>query len=143
MKLRFEVSQADALTQGTPLPAAVVTIDVSAAQMTPEQQTLIARHLDGIDVLKLHYDAKTCRLEKTYFWNGPNGDPGERKPVRIQAAQPTFAALMEAVTANQAEVMGAGRPTASAALRLMTCAYVFLTANQLELSIWQWTTLFS
>ncbi|HMJ66275.1 MAG TPA: hypothetical protein VK615_13095 [Candidatus Binatia bacterium] len=143
MKLRFEVSQADALTQGMPVPAAVVTIDVSASQISDGQKTLIARHLDGIDVLKLHYDAKTCRLEKTYFWNGPNGDPGKRKPVRIQAAQPTFEALMAAVAANQAEVIGTGKSTASAALRLMTCAYVFLTANQLELSLWQWTTLFS
>src|SRR5688572_100787 len=104
MKLRFEVDQAEALRRGIEVRKPLVTIHVSISRLTPEQRQLIEDRLDGIDVLQLHYDAKTHKAQKTYYLDSSRAGLPRQEPVRIQADLPTFQALMEAIEANQAEV---------------------------------------
>ena len=102
MKLRFEVNRAEAFRRGMDMRKSVVAIDVKPWEISQEQRNLIADRLEGIDVLQLHYNAKTGKAEKTYYWDAV----GKRvaMPVRIQARVPTFDGLMEAILANEAEV---------------------------------------
>jgi hypothetical protein len=104
MNLRFEVNRAEALRHGLDIPKSTVTIQVRASNLTPEQKRLIADRLDGIDVVKLHYDPRTHVPQKTYYLNSTRRNAPKREPVRIQANLPTFDAMMEAIEANQAEV---------------------------------------
>ena len=105
MKFRFEVIQPEVLPGGPETPPVVVTVNVRPSALTPAQTNVLAQHVDGIDVLKLHYDPKTRSLQKTYFWTGPNSGAWTRKPVRIQASLPTIESLLEAIMANQAEAL--------------------------------------
>ena len=105
MKFRFEVIQPELLPGGLQALPAVVTVNVRPSALTPAQIKILAQHVDGIDVLKLHYDPKTRSLQKTYFWTGPNAGAWTRKPVRIQAGLPTIESLLEAIMANQAETL--------------------------------------
>jgi len=107
MKFRFEVIQPEALPVGLQAPPVLVTISVRPSALTPAQTKILAQHVDGIDVLKLHYDPKTRSLQKTYFWTGPNAGAWTRKPVRIHASLPTIESLLEAIMANQAEALPA------------------------------------
>jgi hypothetical protein len=104
MKFRFEVVQPDVSQEGLG-SSGLVTVNVRPSALTPAQINMLAQHVDGIDVLKLHYDPKTRSLQKTYFWTGPNAGAWTRKPVRIQASLPTIESLLEAVIANQAEAL--------------------------------------
>lgn len=104
MKFRFEVIQPEELA-GLQTPPVIATINVRPSALTPAQTTMLAQHVDGIDVLKLHYDPKTRSLQKTYFWTGPTAGAWTRKPVRIQASLPTIESLLEAIMANQAEAL--------------------------------------
>ena len=106
MKFRFEVVQPDVSPEGLG-PSDLVTINVRPSALTSAQTKILAQHVDGIDVLKLHYDPKTRSLQKTYFWTGPNAGAWTRKPVRIQASLPTIESLLEAIMANQAEALPA------------------------------------
>lgn len=104
MKFRFEVGQPDVSPEGLG-PSGLVTINIRPSELTTAQINMLAQHVDGMDVLKLHYDPKTRSLQKTYFWTGPNAGAWTRKPVRIQASLPTIESLLEAVKANQAEAL--------------------------------------
>lgn len=104
MKFRFEVIQPEVSPEGLG-PSGLVTINVRPSALTPAQIKTLAQHVDGIDVLKLHYDPKTRSLQKTYFWTGPNAGAWTRKPVRIQASLPTIESLLEATMANQVEAL--------------------------------------
>ena len=141
MKLRFEVDQAEALRRGVDVPKRLVAIEVNPLALTQEQRDLIADRMDGIDVLKLHYDPATRALEKTYYYEGRPKD-GRSRPVHIQANLPTFDAMMEAVAANQAEAVAPQKGPPLTALKRMTCAYVFFTADPMGEALWQWASLF-
>jgi hypothetical protein len=105
MKFRFEVIQPEVSPGGPQAPPVLVTVNVRPSVLTPAQTKILAQHVDGIDVLKLHYDPKTRSLQKTYFWTGPNAGAWTRKPVRIQASLPTIGSLLEAIMVNQAEAL--------------------------------------
>jgi hypothetical protein len=104
MKFRFEVVQPEVSPEGLG-PSGLVTINVRPSVLTLAQMSTLVQHVDGIDVLKLHYDPKTRSLQKTYFWTGPNAGAWTRKPVRIQASLPTIESLLEAVMANRAAAL--------------------------------------
>ena len=108
MKLRFEINQADASRQGIDVQTPVVCIEVRRSTLSPEQQRLIAERLDGADLLQLHYDPGTQRPQKTYYVDTSSETPKYR-PVRIQASEPTFDAMMRAIEANEAQVAPARR----------------------------------
>ena len=141
MKLRFEVDQAEALRRGVDVPERLVAIEVNPGALTQEQRGLIADRMEGIDVLKLHYDPATRAFEKTYYYEGYAND-GRPRPVHIQANLPTFDAMMEAIAADQAEAVAPQKGSPLTALKLMTCAYVFCTADPMSEALWQWAGLF-
>ena len=97
MKLRFEIDQDGERP-------AVVTIQVRVSSVTPRQWRFLADRLEGIDVVKLHYDPRTRKPEKTYYADNSGQGAPKRKPVLIRANAATFDALMAAVEANDAEV---------------------------------------
>lgn len=141
MKLRFEVDQAEALRRGVDVPNRLVAIEVNPGALTQEQRNLIADRVDGINLLKLHYNPATRALEKTYYFEGRAND-GRSRPVYIQASSPTFDAMMEAIAADQAEAVAPQKGPPLAAVKLMTCAYAFFTADPVGESLWQWASLF-
>jgi hypothetical protein len=141
MKLRFEVDQAEAMRRGVAVKKRLVAIEVDPGALTEGQRDLIANRMDGIDVLKLHYDPVTRAFEKTYYFEGRAND-GRSRPVYIQASLPTFDAMMEAIAADQAEAVAPQKGPPLAALKLMTCAYAFFTADPVGESLWQWASLF-
>jgi hypothetical protein len=110
MKLRFEIKPAEAVRHGIDARKPVVCIEVRRSMLTPEQQRLIADRLDGADVVQLHYDPGTRSSQKTYYLDATR-NTAKYRPVRIQANLPTFDAMMEAIEANQAEVVANKQPT--------------------------------
>lgn len=52
MKIRFKIDQADLFRRGIDAPKSVVSIEVNPADLPQETRDLIARHLEGIDVMQ-------------------------------------------------------------------------------------------
>jgi len=94
VKLQFRVNQAEALRKGIDAPESIVTVQVNPAELSAEQRTLLADRLYGIDV---------CRLSNSEQGTVKQLDMVGR-PILIEATEPTFEGLMEAVHLNQAEV---------------------------------------
>lgn len=96
MKLRFEVDQADSFRRGIDRPKSIVSIDVNPADIPEDQRTLLANHLDGIDVLEFFHHhgevIKGYRLKELSYTS--------REPKRIVAKAATLDALIAATKAN-------------------------------------------
>jgi len=86
IKLRFDVAD----------NAKPSTLVLNTSDLTPEQLNWIADRLLGIDL---------CTL-----WNSDDGTvklrDSERRPIRLVATAPTFAALLAAITKDQRIVEG-------------------------------------
>ena len=110
MRIRFEVSQAEAFRRSVDAPKSIVTIEVDPSpKLSSEDRDLIAARLDGIDVCRL--GVSVDKVEKLYCSNALMGQVhrqlGRSTPARIVASLPTFEALMEAIRANEREVQEA------------------------------------
>ena len=89
MELRFRVNQAEAFRQGINVPKSIVTVEVDAAAISPEERNLLADRMDGIDVCTGYIDDEG-RVR-------PMGRPVDRKAYLVEAMLPTYEALIEAV----------------------------------------------
>lgn len=94
MKLRFQVDQAECFRNGIDCPKSIVTIEVDPDTLTPEQRTMIADRLEGIDVVPLFdCNGELIKIRKE----------DQTIAERIIAKAPTFEALMTAIVENHNE----------------------------------------
>ena len=113
MKLRFKVNQAECFRRGINCDKSIVTVEVDPSTLSQPERNLIADRLDGIDVLELfkaedgiHKSYTTVQVVEKFT----NHLVDESKPNLIEANEPNFEALMEAIRANQNEVESPRRP---------------------------------
>jgi hypothetical protein len=88
MELRFRVNQAEAFRQGINVPKSIVTVEVDATTISPEERNLLADRMDGIDVCTGYIDDEG-RVR-------PMGR-GDSRGYLVEAILPTYEALIEAV----------------------------------------------
>jgi hypothetical protein len=95
MKLRFKVNQAECLKRGIDAPKSIVTVEVNPAELPIEIRTIIALHMDGIDVCVLGDDNKPAKRPTL------EGEQGSGlRPVLIEANEPTLDGLLDALKKN-------------------------------------------
>ena len=94
MKLRFAVNQAEALRRGINAPKSIVTVDVDPATLSEEERNLLADRMDGIDVCALSSSTPPHRMRTS-----------DGRPRHLEAFEPTYEALLQAVRDNQAELV--------------------------------------
>ena len=106
MKLRFKVNQAECFRRGINCDKSIVSVDVDPSSLSADIRGLIADRLDGIDLCRLVNDPRAGGLVKSCDRaKDKDGFPvGDYKPVLIEANEPTFEALVEAIKANDAAV---------------------------------------
>lgn len=103
MKLRFGVNQAECFRRGINSDKSIVTVEVDPSALPQDIRNLIADRLDGIDVVELDYDSREKKAYKVHCDTStpsPNGYGYVQKPVLIEAVEPTWEALLDAVRAN-------------------------------------------
>jgi hypothetical protein len=102
MKLRFSVNQAECFRRGIDCPKSIVSVEVDPAGLKEADRELIAKRLDGIDVLRIQIDN---------FWLENGQDPKIIVRLvsndRIVANEPSFEELLAAVKRNEGEAQAA------------------------------------
>ena len=101
-KLRFNINQAAAFSQGVDCRKSVVTITVDVEELNEEQRRLIQDRLLGIDVCEGVVRADGSRGPQFVWERDTYEDPHSKAvPCRLVADLPTLASLLEAVMADE------------------------------------------
>jgi len=92
MKLRFRVNQAEAFRRGLDVPKSIVSVDVTPSEIPQDVRNLIADRMVGIDLAQLGWSHSDNSPYKKYELG---------QPVLIQASEPTFEALLDAIREDE------------------------------------------
>ncbi|HXR04186.1 MAG TPA: hypothetical protein VN836_05715 [Verrucomicrobiae bacterium] len=105
MKLRFRVNQAECLKRGIDAPKSIVTIEVTPSELPVETRTMLALHMQGIDVCEIDKDGNKLYLRGKTDSYGNELEPfKDLKASLIEADEPTLEGLLEAIQENEKNV---------------------------------------
>jgi hypothetical protein len=85
MKIRFKIDQADRFRRGLDTPKSIISIEVKPADLPQETRDLIARHLEGIDVVE--GSGEFYRREQLVMAKDPSLDSLVQRLREIEAQQ--------------------------------------------------------
>jgi len=94
VKLRYLVNEPEEFRSGPDTHKSIAILEVDPEELSPEQRTLLADRLHGIDVCQLQSSEQGITKQLDLVG----------RTVLVEAMEATFAGLMKAVKQNQSEV---------------------------------------